>query len=142
MGGGRLTGADPLCLINARPNDALSEIAGRTVIGCRTGEAAMLSLIKICARLTIEGVRLPAALVAVAMAGAPALAQTPAPQSEAVQPQPPAGMIVTPPRAIPRELLPDALRGGVGRSPDRAPADRQPSHGGCRYDEQKLELLV
>ena len=59
------------------------------------------------------------------------------------QPGPP-GVIVTPPRPLPQPLLPDArYRSPDAASPDgRSSPDAEPRSGGCRYQEQKLELIV
>lgn len=59
------------------------------------------------------------------------------------QPAPP-GFIVTPPLPIPRPSQPDArYQSPEATSPDgRSIPGSEPRGGGCRYQEQKLELLV
>lgn len=59
------------------------------------------------------------------------------------QPAPP-GFIVTPPRPIPQPLQPDArYRSPEATSPEgRSAPSPGLRGGGCRYDEQPLELIV
>lgn len=71
----------------------------------------------------------------------PASAQTNAPAN---QPRPvlPDGFSVTPPLPVPRALGPETGGSGGEAAPDGESERRAVPHGGCRYQDQKLELLV
>lgn len=89
-----------------------------------------------------DGIWLVAALACTLAFGGAALAQGPTQERDRANPQLPPGVFVTPPRQVPLELLPDGFRGDDVPRSDGAPAGRRQPHGGCRYDEQKLDLLV
>ncbi len=83
-----------------------------------------------------------AALVLLAcFVATPGSAQTGAP---ADQPRPalPDGFSVTPPLPVPRALGPETGGEGSSSLPDGERGERTVPHGGCRYQDQKLELLV
>lgn len=80
------------------------------------------------------------ALLLALIAPGSALAQAGEPGREPA-PKVPDGFIVTPGRPAPSPLPPDA-RDAPAASPQGERQPRQQPHGGCRYDEQKLELIV
>jgi hypothetical protein len=83
------------------------------------------------------------AAVVIAAIAEPGIARAQSPSPPPHGERLPDGFVVTPPSPAPLPLPPNARGRSHDARPDDAPErQQQQPHGGCRYQEQQLELIV